>query len=115
MRWVSWSPASALSQGSSSVSTRASHSFLCCRSHTNRGKLKYRHTLLDLVTAGEIVASYLAAKFQDDVAVALAWAAERLELSEDARIEPDVHAAIRGALRLNSDRSERPSVAAIAA
>ena len=43
----------------------------------------------------------------DDVAVALAGPAQRFELRQDARIEPDMHAAILGALRLNSDGSER--------
>jgi hypothetical protein len=43
---------------------------------------------------------------QNDAAVALAGGAQRLEPGHDARIEPDMQAAILGALRLNSDRSE---------
>jgi hypothetical protein len=48
----------------------------------------------------------------DHVAVALAGAAQRLELGHDAGIKPDMHTAILGALRLDSDRSERQHGAA---
>ena len=47
-----------------------------------------------------------------DVAVALAGPAQRLEVGQDARIEPDMRTAILGALRLNSDLPSA-SVAAI--
>jgi hypothetical protein len=45
----------------------------------------------------------------DDVAVALAGATQRLELGQDARIEPDTHAAILGALRLKQRPIRAPA------
>lgn len=64
--------------------------------------------------SGGVSAPPRARQTDDDVAVALAGPAQRFEFRQDARIEPDMHAAILGALRLNSDGSERQRAAVAA-